>query len=123
MFVRYPHLERFGNDAVDGINLGKTYVFPKIDGTNASVWMEGDQVCAGSRNRKLSLENDNAGFYAWVLKQQNIRDFLFRNPGLRLYGEWLVPHTIKHYREDSWGKFYVFDVFVDETGHFVEYDA
>jgi hypothetical protein len=29
---------------------------------------------------------------------------------LRLYGEWLVPHTIKNYEKSSWYKFYVFDV-------------
>lgn len=30
-FIKYPHLERFGTDEVDGINIGTCYIFPKID--------------------------------------------------------------------------------------------
>ena len=47
----------------DGIELGKVYVFPKIDGTNGSVWIDDGIIKAGSRNRELTLDNDNAGFY------------------------------------------------------------
>lgn len=32
-FLKYPHLERFGNVEVEGIEHGAVYVFPKIDGT------------------------------------------------------------------------------------------
>jgi hypothetical protein len=39
MFIKYMHLERFGNDEVEGIEIGTTYVFPKLDGTNAQVWL------------------------------------------------------------------------------------
>lgn len=62
MFVKYPHLERFGNSEVEGIEVGITHVFPKLDGTNASLWLEDNDICAGSRNRVLSKESDNAGF-------------------------------------------------------------
>lgn len=55
MFVKYMHLERYGNDEVDGIEQGTTYVFPKLDGTNAQVWLNEDgTIGAGSRNRTLS---------------------------------------------------------------------
>ena len=30
-FRKYQHIERFGTTEVDGIELGKCYVFPKID--------------------------------------------------------------------------------------------
>lgn len=30
-FRTYQHIERFGMDEVDGIEVGTTYVFPKID--------------------------------------------------------------------------------------------
>ncbi len=110
-FRKYQHLERFGTSEVENINFGKCYIFPKIDGTNASVWLDKDGVVqAGSRNRHLTLENDNAGFYNWAIQQKNIEQFLKDFPYLRLYGEWLVPHSIKTYREDAWRKFYVFDV-------------
>ena len=39
-FEKYQHVERFGTSEVEGIELGRTYVFPKLDGTNASVWLE-----------------------------------------------------------------------------------
>jgi len=35
-FMKYQHVERYGTDEVEGIELGETYIFPKIDGTNGS---------------------------------------------------------------------------------------
>lgn len=109
-FIKYSHLERFGSTEVKNIELGECYVFPKIDGTNASLWISDGKLQAGSRTRHLTLEKDNAGFLAWALQQKNIIDYLTENPTHRLYGEWLVPHSLKTYRESAWRKFYVFDV-------------
>ena len=101
-FKKYQHLERFGTTEVKQIELGTCHVFPKLDGTNASVWLdENGEVQAGSRKRHLSLDFDNAGFYAWVKEQSNILEYLKENPTHRLYGEWLVPHSLKTYREDA----------------------
>lgn len=114
-FKKYQHLERFGTTEVQNIELGEVYVFPKIDGTNASVWInEKGEVQAGSRKRHLTLDSDNAGFLAWVLKQNNIKEYLLENPSHRLYGEWLVPHSLKTYKSTAWKNFYVFDVTVDK---------
>ena len=110
MFIKYQHIEKFGTDETLNIDVGTCYLFPKIDGTNASVWIEDQVIKAGSRRRQLDLDNDNAGFYNWVLKQENIKNFLVQYPHLRLFGEWLVPHSLKTYREDAWQNFYVFDV-------------
>lgn len=118
-FRKYQHIERLGTSEVSGIEIGTCYVFPKIDGTNSSVWLENGEVCAGSRKRKLSLESDNAGFYNAISKDERIRAYLEKHPTHRLFGEWLVPHSLKTYRDDAWRKFYVFDVCVDadnETG-------
>jgi hypothetical protein len=121
-FIKYQHLERFGTEEVDGIEFGECLVFPKLDGTNASVWLSDDgTVMAGSRNRTLSLENDNAGFYAYVLSNKNIADYLQKHPTHRLYGEFLVPHTLKTYRDDAWRRFYIFDVCIDKDEESVEY--
>lgn len=109
-FIKYQHLERFGTTEVLNIELGTIHIFPKIDGTNASVWHDGCQIRFGSRNRELSLEKDNGGFMAWGVEQMNLQDFFFENPNLRLYGEWLIPHSLKTYRKEAWRKFYVFDV-------------
>lgn len=122
-FRKYMHLERYGNDEVQGIELGRCYVFPKLDGTNASVWNGGDgDILAGSRNRLLSIEEDNAGFYQAMLNDDSIAEFLSYHPSLRLYGEWLVPHSLKTYRDEAWRKFYVFDVFDDDAQEFLPYE-
>lgn len=122
-FLRYPHLERLGSTEVEGIEHGRTYVFPKVDGTNASMWRAGGVYRYGSRNRILSLEKDNAGFMATMVSVygDNYRRLLDAHPNWRLYGEWLVPHTLKGYRDDAWRKFYVFDVYDNITGEFVDY--
>lgn len=125
-FLRYPHLERYGNTEVEGIEHGTTYVFPKLDGTNGSVWTDGVTVHAGSRNRVLQPDDrDNAGFCAYIQSEHGapIRRFLQECPHLRLYGEWLVPHTLKCYREDAWRRFWVFDVFDNRTGRFLDYQS
>lgn len=121
--VKYVHLERFGTDEVDGINIGECYIFPKIDGTNASVWRDDDKMQCGSRNRVLSLDDDNAGFMAWAVQQDNLHALIAEHPNLRFYGEWLVPHSLKTYRDDAWRKFYVFDVLDMLSGEFLHYDV
>ena len=63
-FRKYQHIERFGTTEVSQIEFGECFIFPKIDGTNASVWLDDGEICAGSRQRQLSIEADNAGFYA-----------------------------------------------------------
>ena len=123
MFVKYQHLERLGTSEVEGIQSGTCYVFPKLDGTNASIWMDSEgNLKAGSRNRELTLGKDNAGFYAWVLENETLfRPFFEEYPEHYLYGEWLVPHSLKTYRKDAWRKFYIFDV-VDPCGDYIPYN-
>jgi hypothetical protein len=118
-FLRYQHVERFGTAEVEGIEVGTCYVFPKLDGTNASVWIDEDKpvghtLCCGSRNRELELDNDNAGFMNAMYQDKAIMSFMYNAKDLVLYGEWLVPHSLKTYRDDAWRKFYVFDVY-DKT--------
>ncbi len=114
-FLKYQHVERLGTLAVEGLLEGRCYVFPKIDGTNASVWWCPDNgLQGGSRNRHLEIDNDNNGFLASMLQAGEISGFLQAHPDKRLYGEWLIPHSLKTYREECWGKFYVFDVIADE---------
>lgn len=58
----------------------------KLDGTNAQVFVtECGDVFAGSRNRWLTVDNDNHGFAAWV--KQNKEDLLKLGQG-RHFGEW-----------------------------------
>lgn len=126
-FRRYDHLERFGHPECRSIELGRVYVFPKLDGTNASVWLDSNgQVQCGSRNRVLTPERDNHGFCAWVNSDDDkavaLVSLLQACPNLVVYGEWLVPHTLRSYREDAWRRFWIFDVFNHLTGRYLGFD-
>jgi len=112
-FKKYQHIERIGTTETNGIEAGMCYVFPKIDGTNSQLWYN-NGLQAGSRNRHLEVENDNAGFYNWALRQEMFNLFFAKYPNLRLFGEWLVPHTLKTYQKTAWNNFYVFDVIEGE---------
>ena len=41
-FTKYQHIEKLGNRETEGLLDGMCYIFYKIDGTNASVWMDGE---------------------------------------------------------------------------------
>lgn len=115
-YKSYMHIEKWGSEEVENIEVGTCYCFPKIDGTNASIWLDDKgEVCTGSRTRNLSIEgaNDNAGFRESVKTDpqfDGIKKCLNDNPNLRFYGEFLVKHTLATYRQDAWRKFYVFDI-------------
>ena len=119
-YNKYQHIERLGSAEVEGILEGLCYIFPKLDGTNSQLWWD-NGLKAGSRNRELSVESDNAGFYNWALTQDNILSFFQDHPDLKLYGEWLVPHTLKNYNSNAWRNFYVFDV-IREDGSYLPYE-
>lgn len=127
MFEKYMHIEKLGNDEVEGVLEGKVSVFPKIDGTNSSLWFEDGIIKAGSRNRELTLDNDNAGFCEFVKGDTRINAFFKENPNCRLYGEWLVPHSLKTYEDSAWRKFYIFDMkyylHSESDGSFVPYET
>lgn len=123
-FKKYMHIERFGTTEMQNIELGRCFIFPKIDGTNSSVWLDENKILqAGSRKRQLSFDKDNGRFLEWALKQENILNYLEENPTHRLFGEWLIPHSLKTYKSDAWRKFYVFDVAVDKKEDEITHDG
>lgn len=109
-FYKYQHIERLGNDEVEDIEIGECFVFPKIDGTCSSLWIDNGEIQAGSRNRQLTLDNDNRDFYNKHYKDERFIRFFEKYPEHTLYGEYLVKHSLQTYRGDAWNKFYVFDV-------------
>lgn len=120
MFEKYIHLERLGHPATHGILDGICHVFEKLDGTNGSIWLEDGQIKAGSRNRELSEDADNFGFYKYVQSNINLINFLSKfKEGTIAYGEWMVPHTIKDYPDELWNTFQIFDV--KEDGEYLPY--
>jgi len=121
------HVERLENEEVQGLLDGECYIFPKIDGTNGSLWFDSKEgnIHAGSRRRDLVGQKDNFDFYTGFLLTRNYEKFLefFKKyPEYRLYGEYLVPHTLKTYRGEAWNRFYIFDVWVGAlTGRYLSY--
>ena len=119
-YQKYQHIEKLDHENVEGLLNGLCFIFSKLDGSNSSVWLENGLIKAGSRNRELTLDNDNAGFYNYISKLENIKEFFNKYPNIRLYGEFLVRHTLKTYIDTAWNKFYVFDVI--ENDKYVPYE-
>lgn len=113
-FKKYPKIHRLGKEETDGVLSGKCYIQEKLDGANTSIWIDkrGEITCA-SRNRELS-EGFN-GFVDYVKENENIKNLLSQYPNLRLYGEWLVRHTI-NYSEAAYKQFYLFDITETKDG-------
>lgn len=112
-FRRYQKIHRFGAEENEGIlDSGMCYVQEKVDGANTQIWMKDGKLCIGSRNQDLGDGSFN-GFKQYVEEHFGIRAFFEANPNHRLYGEWLVRHTIA-YKETSYKKFYLFDIEVDD---------
>lgn len=125
LYKSYQHIEKLGREECEGILNGIVSVQTKIDGTNAVVFLGDDnKVHAGSRRKELTREQDNHGFFQMIEQDENIHTYLLKHPTHYLYGEYLVPHTIKTYTSDAWNKFYIFDVFaLDENyGRYLSYD-
>lgn len=128
-FIPYVHLEKFNTDEVEGLVNGQDYVyiFPKLDGTNASMWYNPQTSLAefGSRRRQISLSIDNRGFCETILSSRRYPEFLsFMAEHSRyiFYGEWLVKHTLSTYLDSAWKRFYIFDVYDLETEEFLSFD-
>ena len=129
-YVSYTHVERLAHPNAEGLLMGECYVFPKLDGTNAVLWHPSDTggIACGSRRRDLSKEgaDDNAGFRAAMQERwdsgalDEVFDFIGQD--MLIYGEWLVPHSLKTYREEAWYQYYIFDVRHPETFVYQHYD-
>jgi hypothetical protein len=69
--------------------------------------MDDGEICMGSRSQKIT-EGFN-GFCDYVRSHEGINKALTENPNVRLYGEWLVRHTLA-YKETNYKQFYLFDI-------------
>lgn len=76
-FKPMPKIPRFSREVI---------ITEKLDGTNASIWIgEDGSIFPGSRNRFISVEQDNYGFARWVKEhEEELRQL---GPGQH-FGEW-----------------------------------
>lgn len=76
-FIKYPKIGRLFREII---------ITEKIDGTNAQIDIDDYlNVRAGSRNRWVTIDDDNYGFAQWVA--DNANDLRNLGPG-RHFGEW-----------------------------------
>lgn len=108
-FKPYPKIHRLGKEETEGILDVPVIIQEKVDGANASIWWDSEkkEVRCGSRNQEKH-EGFN-GFVDWAKNDPKLREFFSLHPDYRLYGEWLVKHTIS-YPTEAYRKFYLFDI-------------
>lgn len=118
----YQHVEHLhtGGFAAQMLK-GDCWYQTKMDGTNTVVGKGSDGIWVGKRKNVMGEGDDNRGIKDYVLKDNidKFEAFFTAHPNCVLYGEWLVPHTIRTYLPQAWNKFYIFDVvemMVDENG-------
>lgn len=110
MFKPYPKVQALHKEECEGLLNGTCIIQEKIDGANASIWMEEDGIHCGSRTRDLTIINEGFnGFKEYVENHDGIKKLLEAFPGFRLYGEWLVRHTIG-YSELAYKHFYLYEI-------------
>lgn len=115
-FRKYEKIHRLTKEEVDGILLGTCNITEKLDGANLSIWSDNGILHVGSRNNDLT-QNGNTfnGAVDYCNAHPGIKKALQDNPTYRLYGEWLVRHTLQ-YDETAYKKFYLFDVLSGPEG-------
>ena len=129
MFYKsYQHIEKLGTSETEGILKGEVHLSYKIDGSNGCIYLKDNgELGFGSRKRELSITEDNMGFMSSFVTDKSLyskfEEILKKNPNFIIYGEWLVPVTIKRYGKDAWRKFYVFDVFNNEDGTYLSFNT
>lgn len=128
VYKSYQHVNKLGTSDVEGILQGDVYLFYKIDGTNACIWLKDDGTIGfGSRRQELSIVDDNRGFMTSITSNKallnNITTLLTNHPSYILYGEWLVPHTLKSYQKNAWKTFYLFDILDTTTNKYIDYET
>ncbi len=128
-FRRYTHVEKIDHPEVMGLETGTVHVFPKLDGTNACVWWD-NGIQVGNRKRQLAADRDNRGFFKWAhsaaAEARAVSEYCHRYRHRVVYGEWLVPHSFKGYREGAWRRLWIFDVYDRELSRYLsveEYSA
>lgn len=132
MFKAYQHIERYDSESCEGLLYNDGIIIQsKVDSTNGSVWFD-EHVRAGSRNREVTPEKDNAGFASWIYNSvadepMCLRACVKSNPTFRIYGEYMGQNKflgqIKDYNQYAKRHFYIFDVFDDKTQEYLHPDV
>lgn len=96
-FVPFPKIARLSREII---------VSEKIDGTNSQIFIDDDGIRAGSRNRWLTIADDNFGFARWA--SEHADELMQLGPG-RHFGEWWGAGIQRRYGLDE-KRFSLFNV-------------
>lgn len=110
---KFMDIERIKEGITGGFEVGDEIVIQeKIDGANAAIRydFEADTIVAQSRKNILNISNNLRGFYEWTqtLDKELVASGLGED--IVLFGEWLVPHTVK-YPDEKYNQFYIYDAY------------
>lgn len=122
--VKYQHIERWDTEETQYLkNSKELYIEPKLDGTNGVVCYDSDKneirVC--SRNRFISVDDDNQGFAKYITENNLFKDFYSKEENRKyiIYGEFTCRTTYtvdKKYLK----QFYIFDVYNIENKKYLK---
>lgn len=120
LFRTYPKIHRLGKEETEGILDAEVTIQEKIDGANVSIWLADDgTIRYASRSHELG-DDDFNGFGTYVKEREVILQEYFKNfPHNRLYGEWLVKHTIT-YPDEAYKKMYLYDVYMEQLDEYAD---
>jgi len=129
-FRKYHKVERWDHkDEVEGLNKGTVHIQEKIDGANGQVYFHEDYLYVGKRSGVVGKTNSYSftiidefrGFPKTIFQNKAYKNFFLKYPYLRLYGEWLVKHTVI-YSPENLKRFWIFDVYNDKEERFLKYE-
>jgi len=104
-FKKYPDIKRLGDDDNRELLMygeDTLVIEEKVDGGNGSFWIEEDGIIHfGSRNRDLTIENDDKAFARQQIQLKEHLENLKKkkiklNPDYIYYFEWMAKHTITY---------------------------
>lgn len=119
MFKKYWKVKRLWTDEVEWILKWICYIQEKIDWANLSIWKEDWEIFVGSRTQIVWDRDRKEGFrgavqyvnnHEWIKELFSVLEKEYNTKDIRLYWEWLIPHTITNYNIDSYKHFYLFDI-------------
>lgn len=119
--ISYPKIRRLWMEETKWIHEHDVFIQEKIDGANLSVRTENGSTFVWSRTQIVG-DADRKEWFNWAVQYCNshqwIQHFLNEHPWKRMFGEWLVPHTIR-YNDTAYRKFYLFDI-LNEDGSWMD---
>lgn len=113
MHIPYPKIRHLNSEECEGILQWDVYIQEKLDGSNLQIaylewwlviWSRTQVIYHSWKSwKEFRWAQDYVLNHVWILQ-------LFKdNPNYRLFGEYLVKHTIV-YPEQYYNKFYMFDI-------------